>query len=103
MREEAQVIYQLPSNTNHPALSVLFQTKYLKAQSHNVDIQFHISNSPFDSIQSIDLVKILSNLIDNAIDATNELPQEERKIDVYCEDNNEGYVLRVTNTGPFCL
>ncbi|MCM3444703.1 sensor histidine kinase [Metabacillus halosaccharovorans] len=100
MREEAKVIYQLPSNAKNPALSVLSQTKSLKAQNHNIDIQFHISNSSFDSIQSIDLVKILSNLIDNAIDATSELPHAQRKIDVYCGDNNVEYVLHVTNTGP---
>lgn len=100
MREEAHAIYQLPSNTKNPALSVLFQTKYLKAQYHNIDIQFHNSSSPFDSIQSIDLVKILSNLIDNAIDATCELPHDLRNIDIFCEDNNESYILQVTNTGP---
>lgn len=100
MREEAKVIYQLPSNAKNPALSVLSQTKSLKAQNHNIDIRFHLSNSPFDSIQSIDLVKILSNLIDNAIDATSELPHDQRKIDVYCGDNNVEYVLHVTNTGP---
>lgn len=100
MREEAKVIYQLPSNAKNPALSVLSQTKSLKAQNHNIDIQFHISNSCFDSIQSIDMVKILSNLIDNAIDATSELPHDLRKIDVYCEDTNVEYILRVTNTGP---
>lgn len=103
MREEAQAIYQLPSNTNNPALSVLFQTKSLKAQYHNIKIQFHISNASFDSIQSIDLVKILSNLIDNAIDATCELPHSLRKIDVFCEDINGSYVLRVTNTGHVIL
>ncbi|WP_226530401.1 sensor histidine kinase [Metabacillus niabensis] len=100
MREEAKVIYQLPSNAKNPALSVLSQTKSLKAQNHNINIQFHISNSSFDAIQSIDLVKILSNLIDNAIDATSELPHDQRKIDVYCKDNNVEYSLHVTNTGP---
>ncbi|MCM3164851.1 sensor histidine kinase [Metabacillus litoralis] len=99
MREEAQLLYKIPIQSNNPALSVLFQTKSLSAQSHNINIQFHHSNASFELIQPTDLVKILSNLIDNAIDATKEISKENRSIEVYCEKRNHEYIFRVTNSG----
>ncbi|WP_409252882.1 sensor histidine kinase [Bacillus sp. SCS-153A] len=100
MREEAQLLYKIPTQSNNPALSVLFQTKTLSAQNQNIEIQFQHSDSSFKNIQTTDLVKLLSNLIDNAIDAASELPKETRKIEVWCEENSSGYRFRVSNTGP---
>lgn len=99
MREEAQLLYKIPIQSNNPALSVLFQTKSLSAQSHNINIQFYNSNASFNLIQPTDLVKILSNLIDNAIDATKQISKENRSIEVYCEEKNDEYIFRVINSG----
>jgi two-component system, LytTR family, sensor histidine kinase AgrC len=87
-------------NINNPGLSVLFQTKKLAADNHNIDIEFTVSNASFDSIKTIDLIKILSNLIDNAIDAAKELPEGERKITIVCEADSTHYLFGITNTGP---
>ncbi|WP_421383540.1 sensor histidine kinase [Bacillus salacetis] len=100
MREEAQLLYKIPIQSSNPALSVLFQTKSLAAQSQNIDIQFNNSDSSFENLRTTDLIKLLSNLIDNAIDAASELPKGERKIEVTCEDVNEEYVFRISNSGP---
>jgi two-component system, LytTR family, sensor histidine kinase AgrC len=100
MREEAQLLYKIPIQSRNPALSVLFQTKSVAAQSRNIDIQFHNSDSSFDRLQTTDLIKLLSNLIDNSIDAVTDLPKEERKIEVTCEASIEGYVFRISNSGP---
>lgn len=98
--KEAQLISSLKVNVDNPGLSVLLQTKKLSAQNHNIDIQFTISNDPFETIKTTDLIKILSNLIDNAIDATTELPEDQRKINIVCKADVTHYVFKITNTGP---
>ena len=98
--KEVQSIPSLKVNIDNPGLSVLLQTKKLSAQNHNIDIQFMISNDSFDTIKTTDLIKILSNLIDNAIDATTELPEDERKINIVCKADSNQYAFKITNTGP---
>lgn len=56
-------------NIDHPGLSILLQTKKLTAQNHNIDMEFTIAENAFPNIKTTDLIKILSNLIDNAIEA----------------------------------
>ncbi len=99
LRKEAQMVYAMPIEAKNPALYVLFQTKLLAAQSHSIDINFQSSNDSFNGIKTIDLIKLLSNLIDNAIDATNEMPVENRRIHVTCEEKATQYVFEVSNTG----
>lgn len=97
--KEVQSIESIKLNIDNPGLSVLLQTKKLSAQNHNIDIQFTISNDSFDKIKTTDLIKILSNLIDNAIDATLELPEDERKINIVCNVDINRYLIKITNTG----
>ncbi|WP_308302327.1 GHKL domain-containing protein [Bacillus sp. V5-8f] len=39
----------------------------------------------FNTIKTTDLIKLLSNLIDNAIEATIALPEQERKMNIVCK------------------
>lgn len=98
--KEIQAIESIPLNIDNPGLSVLLQTKKLSAQNQNIDIQFTVSNHSFDTIKTTDLIKILSNLIDNAIDATTELPEDERKINIVCTVDGSHYLFKIMNTGP---
>ena len=59
-----------------------------------------VSHDAFDKIKTTDLIIILSNLIDNAIDATIVLPEAERKIAISCKTDVTQYVFKITNTGP---
>ncbi|UZN00784.1 GHKL domain-containing protein [Lysinibacillus sp. MHQ-1] len=63
-------------------------------------MDFTISQGDFNKIKTTDLIKILSNLIDNAIDAANELPEGQRKIMICCQANETQYEFKITNTGP---
>ncbi|WP_168413223.1 sensor histidine kinase [Bacillus salacetis] len=99
MREEAHLLYRLPIQPKNPALSVLFQTKALAAQNQNIDIEFHIADSSFERLQTTDLIKLLSNLIDNALEAASELPKDDRKLEVWCNEDSGEYVFKVLNTG----
>ncbi len=100
LSKEVQTIKSLKLNIDHPGLAILLQTKKLTAQNHNIDMDFTVSQDTFNKIKTTDLIKILSNLIDNAIDATNELPEEQRKITIGCKADDKQYEFKVTNTGP---
>ncbi|MFJ7734751.1 Spo0B domain-containing protein [Lysinibacillus sp. NPDC097287] len=99
LSKEVQTIESLKLNTDHPGLSILLQTKKLAAQNYNIDMEFTISRDSFDKIKTTDLIKILSNLVDNAIDAAIELPEGERKITICCTADDNQYEFKVMNTG----
>lgn len=83
----------------NPALLVLFHTKWEMAQAKQIDIHFDVSQDSFDHIKSNDLIKLFSNLIDNAIEATTELPIDERKVEVVCKRFFNFYQFEVRNSG----
>lgn len=99
LSKEVQAIESLKYNIDHPGLSILLQTKKLAAQNYNIDMDFTISDDAFNKIKTTDLIKVLSNLIDNAMEATIELPEGERKITVFGEADEIHYVFMITNTG----
>ncbi|MBK3496527.1 GHKL domain-containing protein [Viridibacillus sp. YIM B01967] len=100
LSKEVQAIESLKLNIDHPGLSILLQTKKLTAQNYHIDMDFTISHDEFNQIKTTDLIKMLSNLIDNAIDAAIELPEGERKITICCKADDTHYVFKITNTGP---
>jgi len=97
--KEVKTIETLKVDIDHPGLSILLQTKKITAQNHRINMDIAISKDSFEQIKTTDLIIILSNLIDNAMDATIELPEEERKITIECSSNDTQYVFKVTNTG----
>lgn len=100
LSKEVQEIKSLKLNINHPGLSILLQTKKLAAQNHNIEMDISVSQDTFDKIKTTDIIKLLSNLIDNAIDATIELPENERKMKICCHADEMKYVFEIINTGP---
>lgn len=84
---------------NNPALMVLFHTKWEQAKSRQIVMQFAECPDSFEQIPSIDLIKILSNLIDNAIDATSAATGKKR-IAIACRQEKKECVFEVENTGP---
>lgn len=99
LSKEIRAIESLKLNINHPGLSILLQTKKLAAQNYNIDMNFFVYSDSFDEIKTTDLIKILSNLIDNAIDATIELPEGERKITIDITEDEMHYLFKIINTG----
>ncbi len=98
--KEVQSIEVIKLGIDPPGLLILLQTKKLAAQNHSIDMDISVSATSFAAIKTTDLIKILSNLIDNAIDAATELPEAERRIKIYCEADEERYLFKITNTGP---
>ncbi|MCM3630140.1 GHKL domain-containing protein [Paenibacillus glycanilyticus] len=60
----------LSMKINNPVILILFQSKWELAQSKGIEMQFETDTDEFSKIESMDLVKIFSNLLDNAIEAT---------------------------------
>ena len=97
--KDVQAVESIKLNLDHPGLAILLQTKKLTCQNHHIDIDISVDCNPFDKIKTIDLINILSNIIDNAIEATIELPEEQRKITISCKANDADYTFSITNTG----
>lgn len=100
LSKEVHSIESMKLDVIHPGLSVLLETKRLSAQNYNIDIEIDVSPESFNRVKTIDLIKLLSNVIDNAIEATIELPEHERRMNIACKADDEKYTFMVTNTGP---
>jgi len=96
--KETQPLQEETSFSKNPGLSILLQIKKLAAQNHHIEMELSVSEDSFKHIKTTDLIKILSNLIDNAIEATIELPEDERYVSIQCEANDTHYTFTVLNT-----
>ena len=99
LSEEIHSIESVKLQVKNPGLAVLLETKRLTAQNNNIDIAIDFSDDEFDKIKTTDLIKLLSNIIDNAIEAASEIPEKDRKITITCTKNHEHYEFVVKNTG----
>lgn len=99
LSKEVKRIESFQFDIGHPGLSILLQTKKLAAENQRIDMDMTLSKDPFVHIKTTDLIIILSNLIDNAMDATMELPEKERKITIDCAVNDQHYLFKIANTG----
>lgn len=100
LSKEVHLIESIKLDVSNPGLSVLLQTKKLSAQNHNIDVHFDVLHDSFNTIKTTDLIKLLSNLIDNAIEAAIELPEQERKMNIICKVVSNNYIFEISNTGP---
>ena len=69
-------------NTHNSAMDAILNQKANIAQKHNIDIQFTVNDLSPLQIDPVDLTVIISNLMDNAIEACEKLPVNERQIHV---------------------
>lgn len=67
-------------NTKHPVVDAVLNEKYRVAREHNIDISFKVNDLSCMILNTDAIVVMLSNLLDNAIEACQRLP-ERRKID----------------------
>ncbi|WP_427337905.1 sensor histidine kinase [Caloranaerobacter sp. DY30410] len=90
---------RLVVNTGVPEVDILLQFKINKALRLNIDIDLTIK-CKIDNIKinPFDLNKILSNLLDNAIDATLELQEDKRFIGINIFQTPMDYVFTIENS-----
>lgn len=83
-------------NSHHPVIDVILNQKYQLAQDHNIHMHIQVNDLSMVSIQTDFLVVVLSNLLDNAIEACLRVP-ENRKI--FCRLLvDENFYLSIRNT-----
>lgn len=89
-------------NINVPAVSALIQAKYTQAIEKKITFEHDIMDLKkleLGTVKSTELVKILSNLIDNAFDAVTVSDQEEKLVKVAGHYENNKLIFTVTNNG----
>lgn len=87
--------------TKNPALSALLNTKLAVAERHNIAFSTNIE-APIEglNIKSLDLVKILGNLLDNAFEAVLDRPVEQRVVKLSIKNYGSMMVFEVFNPRP---
>lgn len=91
-----QVTRLLLINTHNTALDALLNQKALLAKNRKIDIQFLVNDLSTLEISIVDLTVVISNTLDNAIEACEKLPEKERQIQikVLLEDNAVFFSVR---------
>ncbi len=85
-----------------PAVNALLQVKTAACDKAGVPVEVSITSQWAqleDSVPDWEMCKVLSNLIDNAIDAMEDLPPEKRRLRIALGENVKQYTFLVENTG----
>ena len=87
--------------TANPAVNALLQVKVAACEKAGVQATLNIQSAWKDlPIPGWEMCKVLSNLIDNAIDALQEVSQPDRKLTLTLTEDLQAFRFSVSNTGP---
>lgn len=81
----------LSVNTKHPIINAVLNQKHQAAKEMDIEIEFHVTDLSGISIDITALVVLLSNLLDNAIEACQQLSGE-RMINCTIAANDELFI-----------
>ena len=88
--------------TANPAVNALLMVKTAACEKAGVPVEVAIT-SKWETLENAmpdwEMCKVLSNLIDNAIDAMETVPASRRKLLIALGENVKQYTFRVENTG----
>ena len=88
--------------TANPAVNALLQVKVAACEKAGVQVDVTIT-SKWEMLESTlpdwEMCKVLSNLIDNAVDAMEDVPEGKRRLSITLGENVKQYTFRVENTG----
>ncbi|WP_438348531.1 GHKL domain-containing protein [Paenibacillus sp. FA6] len=91
-------VSEMSLRIKNPILMVLFQSKWELAQTKNIQMNFEVDQNDYNGVESMDLARIYSNLLDNAIEATESYSGEQLKqIRVICKTVGTKYIFEVEN------
>jgi hypothetical protein len=83
-----------------PELSALLLVKTGVATSRNISFKIEVrSDLSKINVRSFDLVAIMGNLINNALEAVENLPVAERKVQFQIFENTSSFIMQTRNPG----
>lgn len=95
---ESRVNSQILSIRN-PILASLFIPKIDNYKKNSIRLQLNIASEKIvDIMSSTDLIRLLSNLLDNAYDATMEMPIDQRYIMLELVEQGNQFILIIKNS-----
>jgi len=86
--------------TGNKMTDAIFNSKISLARTRGINVVVDANIAVELKTSQLDLCIIIGNLLDNAIEANESLPQEERLIRIFMEMKNTQLYLSVTNTAP---
>ena len=88
--------------TANPAVNALLQVKVAACEKAGIQVDVTIT-SKWEMLESTlpdwEMCKVLSNLIDNAADAMEAVPEGKKRLSITLGENVKQYTFRVENTG----
>jgi len=98
VRESSRVIASL---IQRPEIAGLIMRKMAQAEADGIEFAVDLNTDlALLGVSPLDFSRILGNLIDNAMDAVNTVPLEERIIKLEMLESHNRYEIRVTNYRP---
>lgn len=79
-------------------LSVIINHTLLKAEQKNIHVKLKIEETDLSYLSDIDMTTIISNILDNALEAAAEVPPDEREILIITEKKMGCYIIHIENT-----
>lgn len=79
-------------------LDIILNYKLQEAESAGINIETHVQPINIKYIEEIDLCAIISNLLDNAITACEDVPENEKTISVTTKDLGETTIIKISNS-----
>lgn len=99
IQEPIKALDQRRYTGNHIINSII-NDKDKKAKLYGVSLNVKVTGDFMTAIEDIDWCAILANLLDNAIEACEKVPAEERRIDFSLVQKDEMIILDISN--PYC-
>lgn len=99
--DQIQTVTMMARQILTPALSALVQAKSAIALDKKIQLECEFSDLPEELplVKSVDLVRIIGNLIDNAFDAVIVLPEHERYVKLAIQLTQGTLTIRLANSG----
>ena len=101
------MLHILLVNTHNPIIDAILNQKGYAAREQDIDLHFEINDLSEVAIPSVDLTVVMSNLLDNAIEACLKLEEAKRRIEVsvlrdeaYADGDAKLYVSIINTSLP---
>ena len=88
--------------TGHPVMNAILSEKSVQAENSRIPMDIYVEpNIQFDAISDGDLIIMMGNLLDNALEAVSKLEKESAYIKVRIYRENQGKIAIVKIENPF--